>query len=724
MKLPILTVTIAFSQDVMTARQRAREIAALLGFDIHHQTRLVTAVSEMVRNAFQYAGGGEVAFSLEGSTAPQRLLVVVRDHGPGIADVNRVLEQEATSKAGTGLGIPGARRLVDTFEIESSPGRGTRVFLRKVLHRQAAFFGPAEAAALVQELTSRQPRNLLEELRQQNADLLRTLEELHKRQEELARVNRELEDTNRGVVALYAELDERADHLRRADEVKTRFLSNMTHEFRTPLHSIQALAGILLGRTAGDLTAEQERQIQFIRKAAEALSELVNDLLDLAKVSAGKVVVRVEEFEVKNLFSALRGMLRPLLLNTKVNLVFEEQEALPPLHTDQAKVSQILRNFISNGLKYTENGEVRVSARRAGDAIVFSVADTGIGIAEEDIETIFQEFTQVEHPLQGKVKGTGLGLPLAKRLAELLGGSVHAESRPGVGSTFTATIPLAYDEPAPAGALPPPRRLNPARMTVLLAGGDVEARLFYEKCLHGTPFRGIAARSMEEAQSLLDSLHPAAILLDLYQPEGNSPESARWARFEPWRAEARSRGTPLIVISRAEDREQALWLGAAGFGERPVGREWLLQQLEALLEGQKTRTVLLIDDDEMSRYLLRRLFFAGGARVLEARDGMEGLQIARKEQPRVIVLDLRMPEVNGLTVLEQLKADPLTSQIPVLVSTSGVLSEADRARLEQWRTKLLPKSTLSDGTAGEALRRLSAELGLSDLWGSEEIARE
>ncbi len=239
----------------------------------------------------------------------------------------------------------------------------------------------------------------------------------------MTRLNRELEDTNRGVVALYAELDERADHLRRADEVKTRFLSNMTHEFRTPLNSIQALTRLLLDRVDGELTTEQERQVHFIRKAAESLSELVNDLLDLAKVAAGKVVVRPAEFEVSDLFGALRGMLRPLLLGASVNLVFEEPETLPPLRTDEAKVSQILRNFISNAPKFTERGEVRVSARLepGGASVLFSVADTGIGIAPEDQATLFQEFAQIENPLQRKVKGTGLGLPLSKKLAELLG---------------------------------------------------------------------------------------------------------------------------------------------------------------------------------------------------------------------------------------------------------------------------------------------------------------
>ena len=273
------------------------------------------------------------------------------------------------------------------------------------------------------ELMREQPGDAAGELRQQNSELLLSLQDLRRQREELAHLNQELQDTNRGVVALYAELDERAEHLRRADELKTRFLSNMSHEFRTPLNSILALTRFLLDGTDGKLGDEQIKQVGFIRKSAENLSELVNDLLDLAKVEAGKTVMRPSEFSVQSLFGALRGMLRPLLAGDAVSLVFEEATDIPVLTTDEAKVSQILRNFISNALKFTEQGEVKVTAAYAAatDTITFSVSDTGIGIAPHNHDAIFQEFTQVENRLQHKYKGTGLGLPLSKRLAELLG---------------------------------------------------------------------------------------------------------------------------------------------------------------------------------------------------------------------------------------------------------------------------------------------------------------
>ena len=185
---------------------------------------------------------------------------------------------------------------------------------------------------------------------------------LRERKEELVHINAELQDTNRGVVALYAELDERADYLRRASELKSSFLSNMSHEFRTPLNSMLALTRMLLDRIDGELTSEQDQQIRFIQRSAKELAEMVDDLLDLAKVEAGRLEVKPKSFKIADLFGALRGMLRPLLAESSLNLVFEPAEDLPPLFTDEQKVSQVLRNFISNAIKFTSRGEVRVSA--------------------------------------------------------------------------------------------------------------------------------------------------------------------------------------------------------------------------------------------------------------------------------------------------------------------------------------------------------------------------
>ena len=253
----------------------------------------------------------------------------------------------------------------------------------------------------------------------------------------------ELDETNRGVVALYAELDTQAQQLQRATELKSRFLAYMSHEFRTPISALRSLARLLLDRVDGPLTPEQEKQVRFIQTTAEEFADMVNDLLDLAKVEAGRVDISPAWFEMVDLFSALRGMFRPVLTNPDVSLVFEEPQHSSRLYTDNKMLSQILRNFISNALKFTVKGEVRVSALQNGDeTITFAVADTGIGIDPKFHGAIFQDFAQIDSPIQKRLRGTGLGLSLSKQLAELLGGTVGLDSELGRGSTFRVTIPL------------------------------------------------------------------------------------------------------------------------------------------------------------------------------------------------------------------------------------------------------------------------------------------
>src|SRR5262249_46351098 len=410
--------------------------------------------------------------SLEGSKAPQLLAIAITDEGPGIRNLDQILAGKYQSETGMGLGLLGARRLMDQFRVDSAPGRGTTVQLRKLLPRSAPLRDAAAAVRVTDALAQEGLQNPLAEVQHQNQELLQTLEELRRRQDELVRLNRELEDTNRAVLALYAELDERAEPLRRADEMKTRFLSNMSHEFRTPLNSILALSRLLERRTDGPLTPEQEKQVGFITKAASDLTEIVDDLLDLARVEAGKIVVRPAEFDLGRLFGALRGMLRPLLVTDTVHLAIEDAAGLPLLYGDEGKVSQILRNLLSNALKFTEHGEIRMWAHRGADpdTVLISVNDTGIGIAPEDQPRIFEEFGQVEHAGQRKVKGTGLGLALSRRLAEVLGGSLSVESVPGQGSTFTLSLPTSY-APRPT-ATHETWETDPRRLPVLVVDDD------------------------------------------------------------------------------------------------------------------------------------------------------------------------------------------------------------------------------------------------------------
>lgn len=575
MSVPVITVAIATENDVVAARRRARDLAALIGFDVQDQSRIATAVSEIARNAFRYAGGGKAEFVIEGDLAPQSLVIAVSDRGPGIPHLETVLGGSYHSRTGMGMGIVGARRLMDGFEIASPPGAGTRVTLKKTVPRRVPVLEAQRIDKIVQELARMQPASAIDELQQQNQEQIRLMDELRARQDDLERLNSELEDTNRGVLALYAELDERADRLKRADQMKSQFLSHMSHEFRTPLNSILALCRLLLDRADGPLSTEQEKQVLYVRKSAENLYDLVNDLLDLAKVEAGKTEVKPAEFSVSSLFGALRGVLKPLLSNPAVSLIFEEAEGLPPLYTDDGKISQILRNFISNALKFTETGEVRVSAALTDDGrdVTFSVQDTGIGIAAEHVEMIFQEFAQIDSALQRKVRGTGLGLPLSKKLAELLGGSVSVRSVVGAGSTFLVCLP----------------------------------RLF-----------------------------PGAV-----------PE----------------------------------------IGRNPAGK----------------LRVLSIDDEDVSRYLIRQSLSNSPFEFFEAAGASEGLRRAREWRPDIILLDLLMPDMSGVDLLPILKNDPSIAAIPVIILTSKVLTEAEREIVVSGAAGIVSKEVLTRADAGSLL---------------------
>lgn len=708
MSKTILTIEIRYEQDVVLTRQRARQIAELLGFDSQEQTRIATAVSEIARNAFQYASCGKVEFTLEGES-PTSFAICIRDKGPGIPNLKNILDGQFRSTSGMGVGIIGTQRLMDRFHIESTPGQGTTVVMGKTLPKRAARVTGERLGQIADELVRRSPQNPFEEIQQQNQELLRALEELRKREEQLNQLNRELEDTNRGVVALYAELDEKAASLQKANELKTRFLSNMSHEFRTPLNSVISLSRLLLDRMDGDLSAEQEKQVTFIRQAAEGLSDLVNDLLDLAKVEAGKVEVNPNKFEVSELFGTLRGMLRPLLAhNSSISLVFEEPIGIPTLYTDEGKVAQILRNFISNALKFTQKGEVRIAAVRNGDKIIFSVADTGIGIAPADRERIFEDFIQIKSSLQKKVKGTGLGLPLSRKLAELLGGSVCVTSELGVGSTFVATIPIVYPNATDKIPLPPVDwQLDSGRAPVLVVEDNAQTLFTYEKSFQESSYQMIQARSLDEVKQALGMFQPIAIILDILLEGQNT-----WALLKEMKENPATQKIPILVATVIDNEKQVMALGADAFLIKPVDRLSLLNKINTLVKQGIEQKLLLIEDDVVARYLFKQLLVDTKFNIIEAADGREGIRLAQVEKPACIVLDLAMPEMGGIEVLNQLKSDQATRHIPVIVNTSKRLEEEEQRYLADRTVAILSKESPSQEEAIAKLREALVKAGL------------
>jgi signal transduction histidine kinase/CheY-like chemotaxis protein len=676
--------------------------------------RLATATSEMARNAFRYARGGKVSFDVEiGKT--QVLAITISDSGPGIDNLSEIFEGRYRSTTGMGLGIVGTKRLMDNFEITSSPA-GTLVKMGKDLPFAAPALTSARLKDVNDKINSKTPESPYDEIDRQNRELLKTLQELRARQEELALLNRELEDTNRGVVALYAELDERADYLRRASDLKTNFLSNISHEFRTPLNSIMSLARILLDRLDGDLTGEQETQVGFILESAKTLSEMVNDLLDLAKVEAGKVRIRVKTFEVMELFSALKGMLKPLLAdNSSVDLVFSEGANLPPMRTDEGKVSQILRNFISNAIKFTPQGEIKICAELRGTgSVLFEVTDTGIGIPPEHLETVFQEFSQVENPLQERYRGTGLGLPLCRKMALLLGGKVWVKSELGRGSSFFVELPVIYKGEADvAGSreeMPAPEFSRP---TVLLITPGAKVFSLIDPVFKTSEFQLIHVESLERAETWLQRHQPRAVVLDI-EELGNPGWD--FLRFFP-RPEDANEQIPVIAITAPQDSTQALDSGAALAISKPLEAASLLQDVRRVTRQEKPKKLLLVDDNDLSLYILRELLDRPWLTLVEAHNGQEALDMIDREQPDAVILDLVMPGMGGFEVLQKLRDQEQTRRLPVIVYTSKLLTGEEKKRLTDLAAGLIAKSDVTTSLSPESLLSSLAKM---DIAGPEE----
>jgi len=399
----------------------------------------------------------------------------------------------------------------------------------------------------------------------------------------------------------------------------------------------------------------------------------------------------------------LRGMLKPLLVGNSLDLIFDADADIPPLYTDEGKVSQILRNLISNALKFTRRGHVRVTAEAAGQSVVFRVADTGIGIRREDHERIFEEFVQVEGELQAKVKGTGLGLPLSRRLAELLHGSLGVESTPGIGSTFTVTLPISFGEPPVTRS--DRSNSDATGATVLFIEDNRETIFVLESSMRNSSYNLIFVHNLVEARTVMKEINPAIVVLDRLIDQHDSLHYIK---------ELKSQGytCPVMVVSVVDDAKSALEAGAVAFLAKPVPPFTLMNAIRELVEGRVSKSILLAEDDEVTRYLLGESLSRIGYRIFEARNGREAIRIIREEAPDGVFLDLAMPDQNGFEVLQELRRNPLTKEMPVIIHSSKTLSSDEIKILSNGGAVIYPKEEFG---SKESLARLHEALKAAGL---------
>lgn len=439
----VFAAALRYDEDALAVRDRVRRLAEDLGLDRQTRTKLVTAVSEHLRAAL--AGEGRATLSLEVVDGEGAQEVHVRIGpidplvvgGAGLRSVEAEGGRAHRTLVATAERLRGTARLVDRADVEVRPaGDGAVVTLVKRLAGERRIPGSEleELATAASEAAERSP---FEEIRRQNDELVATLAELRAEQ-------RAVEESHQAMAALYEELAVQAEALRAADSQRAEFLRTVAHEVRTPMYAAQGMVELLLDGISGELTAEQRADVGSIGSAVAEALRLVDEQLDLARIDSGTAAEpRPREVDVPELFATLRGMTRPLVRSPDVALQWECEDALPTLVTDPGMLGQVLRNLVGNALKFTDRGSVSVRATRDEDDVVFLVRDTGVGIPAEHLDRVFEEFAQVDAEQDGRPRGTGLGLPLVRRLAEALGGSVQLASTVGVGTTVTVRLPLA-----------------------------------------------------------------------------------------------------------------------------------------------------------------------------------------------------------------------------------------------------------------------------------------
>jgi GAF domain-containing protein/DNA-binding response OmpR family regulator len=488
---------------------------------------------------------------------------------------------------------------------------------------------------------------------------------------------------------LFREIEDKSRQLEAADRHKSEFLANMSHELRTPLNAIIGYSE-MLQEDAADLGAEQlTDDLKKINAAGKHLLELINAVLDLSKIEAGKMELYLESFDVAGLVRDIVAVIQPLAAKNANRLDVHCPEQIGPMRADLTKVRQALFNLLSNACKFTDRGTISLTVARetadGRDWMVFGVADTGIGMTPEQLARLFEAFSQADAATTRKYGGTGLGLALSRRLCRMMGGDVTVESEADRGSTFTIRLPADVAESAPEPAAPAAAAEQaPSDIgTVLVIDDEVAVRDLMQRFLGKEGFRVVTASGGEEGLRRARELRPDAITLDVMMPGLDG-----WAVLSALKAEPALADIPVIMLTIVDDKNLGYALGAAEYLTKPIDRDRLVTVLK---EHRRDRPVLVVDDDAALRQLLRRMLEPEGYTVVEAENGRVALERLRKISPSVVLLDLMMPEMDGFDFVAEFRRHEGWRAIPIVVITSKDLSRDDRDRLNGYVQRILQK---------------------------------
>jgi signal transduction histidine kinase/DNA-binding response OmpR family regulator len=503
---------------------------------------------------------------------------------------------------------------------------------------------------------------------------------------------------------LYRQLERQSAALEVASRHKSEFLASMSHELRTPLNAIIGFSEVLLERMFGELNERQDDYLRDIWSSGKHLLELLNDILDLSKIEAGQMVLERSEFVIRESLEYCLSLVRERAIKQRVLLSLEVDPEVGLLAADRLRFRQVVLNLLSNAVKFTpDGGRVDVRASIRGQELMVTVADTGVGVAAEDRQRIFDSFQQGTR-LSGQAEGTGLGLTLSKRIVELHGGEIWVESDVGKGSTFGFSLPAGSEEPrsksvskADLDSGPIMELTRGPGPTVVVVEDDRRSFDLLRAYLEAVGVRVVGARDGEEGLDTVRRLSPAGVILDILLPGIDG-----WEVLAQLKADPRTAPIPVIVVSMLDERGRGFALGAAEYLVKPVGKEQLRAALyRAAAMPERKHTVVAIDDDPLAIELVRANLETEGWTVLGAATGQEGLALIRERQPSAVLLDLLMPGMDGFEVVEALRAEPGTKSIPVVILTSKSMSRQDKERL-QGRITYVARKTEFDlsGLAG------------------------
>jgi adenylate cyclase len=524
---------------------------------------------------------------------------------------------------------------------------------------------------------------------------------------------------NGGVVATYADITELKQHeaeladlveklqiardaANEANRTKSSFLANMSHELRTPLNAIIGLTEMMVSNAARFGTEKAQEPLQRVNRAGKHLLGLINEVLDLSKIEAGKLELHPESVDLVPLIDEVIGTARQLAEQNKNRLVVECQESLGPLTVDPMRLRQILLNLLSNACKFTKQGEVALRVRRIVDGrnwFEFGVADTGIGMTAEQLAKLFEEFSQADALTTRRFGGTGLGLAITRKLARLMGGDVTVASEPGKGSIFTVRLPGGTDIPARTFTEGGRR---PDGDCVLVIDDDATARELLTDQLRAEGFSVVTASGGLEGLKLAKEVHPSVITLDVIMPDLDG-----WSVLAALRQDSELSEIPVIMVTILDQQRRGVALGAAGYLTKPIDREQLRRLVERFRAQAQPTRVLLVEDDSFQRERMHAWLESQRWVVQEAANGREALDRLQQSKPDLILLDLMMPEMDGFQVVATLQKEAGWRDIPVIVITALDLDAKDRDRLNSGVQSVLVKETFQPADLVERIRRLA-----------------